>query len=539
MCRNAAPAGETIVKIAFAALLCLGVSTPALARIAPALPYDAVHLGGDADAVTAPAPRDIAKPAKPKKPVAIRRSGDEDRPPETPLEIARELGISGDDSRPDQQLQTRFLGKPLIVGGEFGAGSRYRSNYELVRGSDDDDLSFDPEAKLEAIWLPGENTAVFATAKFFAETTPYKQGGKGEAAAGAELSEAWLLRTGLFGTPLALQVGRQQVQDRREWWWDEDLDAVRLHYFGRKVRAYAGIGREFGHKSTLGRLEPEDRGIIRAFGNVRWTWTDRNDVELYGLHQNDRSRRHAVGSLVASDKTDESDAKLTWIGLRARGRVKTKIPGKFYYWADLARVRGVDRLTDYGTFDDTNEVVRGTARRKVRGWALDVGASLELPLKFEPYLTVGYARGSGDRNRGSGTNRAFRQTGLHNNNGKFRGLSRFRYYGEVLRPELSNLAVTTLALGLPLGKDNWIEAVWHGYRQPVASDSIAGSRLDADPDGVHRKLGQEIDVIFSHRPETSPWEFELTAGAFRAGPAFGAEQGRWAGLVEAKLDYNF
>ncbi len=140
---------------------------------------------------------------------------------------------------------------------------------------------------------------------------------------------------------------------------------------------------------------------------------------------------------------------------------------------------------------------------------------------------------------GSGTDRAFRQTGLQNNNGKFRGLSRFRYYGEVLRPELSNISILTVALGVPLAKDHWIEAVWHRYRQPVASRRIAGSRLDIDPLGTDRRLGQEFDVIYSYRPEVSAWEFELTAGAFRAGPAFGPAQGRWAGLIEVKLDFNF
>ena len=529
------------MKTSMILLLCGAMATPAQAfRPAPFLATEAVIFADELAGAPAPSAEE-AKPdkAKDRKKITVRRPGDDDRPPETPLEIARELGLSGDDSRPEQQLQATLFGKPLIIGGEIGTGARFRKNYELVRGSDDDDLNFDPEAKIEAIWLPGDNSAVFASAKLFAESTVYKQGGGTEFAGGVELNEAWLLQTNLLGTPLALQVGRQQVQDRREWWWDEDLDAARLHYFGKKVRAYVGLAREFGHKSTLGRLDPEDRGIVRAFGNVRWTWTDRNDLEVYALHHNDRSGRLGNGAIVSSRNADGNDAKLTWMGLRARGRVKTKIPGKFYYWVDVARVSGVDRLTDFASFDTTRDIVTATSRRKVRGWAYDVGASLELPLKFEPYLTLGYARGSGDRNRGTGANRAFRQTGLHNNNGKFRGLSRFRYYGEVLRPNLSNISIATIALGAPIGDSNWIEAVYHRYRQPVADTRISGSRLDRDPDGTDSRLGQEIDLIFSHRPEASAWEFEATTGAFRAGPAFGTEQGRWAGLVEFKLDYNF
>ena len=40
------------------------------------------------------------------------------------------------------------------------------------------------------------------------------------------------------------------------------------------------------------------------------------------------------------------------------------------------------------------------------------------------------------------------------------------------------------------------------------------------------------------RPSAA-WEYELTAGGFRAGPAFGSAKGRWATMVALKLDYNF
>lgn len=501
-------------------LLASAVSMPLIAKKAPRLDVDPAVTSGEA----------------PKR--SIRRVGDEDKRPNTALELARELGISGDDARPDQQLETTLFGKRLIIGGEAGLGTRFRKNYELVRGSDDDDLTFDPEVKLEAIYQPSDRTVIFASTKAFAETTPYKQGGRAEAAGGIELDEAWLLRTGLFNTDLAVQAGRQQIQERREWWWDEDLDAARLHYFGKKVTASAAIAREFGGKSTLGRLDPEERRILRFLGNLRWDWADRQQVELFALHQDDRSARYRTGDIVRESRVDESDARLTWAGVRVRGRVKAKFPGKFYYWGDFARVSGTDRMFDLDDLDATRQIVTGVSRRKVRGTAIDAGISIELPFAINPYLTLGYARGTGDKSRGQGRDGAFRQTGLHNNNGKFRGLSRFRYYGEVLRPDLSNLSIATVALGIPIGESRWIETVWHRYRQSVASDEISGSRLDSDPNGISRKLGDEVDVIFSYR-SASPWEFELTAGAFRAGSAFGSEQGRVAGLIEIKLDYNF
>jgi alginate production protein len=153
-------------------------------------------------------------------------------------------------------------------------------------------------------------------------------------------------------------------------------------------------------------------------------------------------------------------------------------------------------------------------------------------------LPRGQVEQRGDPSATPGRDGAFRQTGLHNNDGKFRGLTRFRYYGEVLRPDLSNIAISTVALGIPVGKHSWIETIWHRYRQPVADNRIVGSRLNRNPNGIDKRLGDAFDVVISHRPP-SGWVLELTGGVFRAGPAFGAQSGSVAGLAVLKVDYNF
>lgn len=57
-----------------------------------------------------------------------------------------------------------------------------------------------------------------------------------------------------------------------------------------------------------------------------------------------------------------------------------------------------------------------------------------------------------------------RQTGLQDNNGEFFGVDCFRYYGELLRPELSKLQITTLALGFRMLTNSSIEFVYHTDR---------------------------------------------------------------------------
>ena len=500
---------------------------------APAWANDAPTIAVELDAL---ADDDVAEPKAKKAKKKKAKDEDADRP-QTALELASDLGLSDDDVRPDNPMEVQFLGRRLIFGGEIRTTLRGRANFELQRGRNDSDVQVSPEIKLEAIWLPTDSTVVFVSGKAFTDAELYKEGGGAETGAGAQLDNFWVLQTGLFGTPFALQIGRQRLRERREIYWDDSIDAVRLHYLGDKVTAYAGIGRPVAHFSTHGRIEPEDKGQVRAFANVDWEWTDKHHVELFALNQRDISPRYAVGQMVDNDAADSTDARLTWLGARARGCVKMDWVRRVCYWGDVMRVRGHEWRYDLDPLGN-GQTVDAADRFRVDGWAFDIGLNVELPFDFKPALTIGYARGSGDAPGTPGRDGSFRQTGLHQNDAKFRGPGRFHIYGEVLRPDLSNIAIGTLALGLPIGDDAWVEGVWHSYRQPYANREIAGSRLGKDPDGDGTNLGQAWDVIFIYRGDRG-WEVELTAGTFRAGPAFGDEAGKWAGLVELKVDYSF
>lgn len=480
------------------------------------------------------------KAGKRDRPVATSSvDSDEAERPKSALALARELGISSDDSRPDQQRETTLLGKRLILGGKLSIEERGRSGYDLAKGASEDDVTLAPEATLEAIWLPSSSDVVFAAVKAADETEIYQAGGSARSKAAVELDSLWYLKTRIAGTPLAAQIGRQKMQDRRNWWWNENIDAARLHYFGPKVTGFAGVGTMDSFQlSTRERLDPKERHLLRTFGTVEWEWTDRNTLSAFALHQNDRSSRYAPGEVIERSQTDKEDASLTWIGARARGCIKPKITRRICYWGDIAQVRGTELTYTFQRAGVGSESVTRVVSRSVAGRGYDGGVSIELPIAIRPYLTLGYAWGSGDPAGTPGRDGAFRQTGLHNNDGKFRGLTRFRYYGEVLRPDLSNIAIGTVALGVPVGEHSWIETIWHRYRQPIADNRVSGSRLNRNPDGTDPRLGDELDVVISHRPP-SGWVFELTGGVFRAGPAFGSQEDGVAGLAELKIDYNF
>ena len=479
------------------------------------------------------------KKTKPSKQGAVDALADEESDqPKTALEIAREVGLSDDDRRPDNQLTVGLFGKPLIIGGQIEGDVRDRGHYNLGRNRQSDQLDATGQAKLEAIWLPSDTLIGFASGRAVGNFAIQSPGGTSDSTAGVALDGFWFLKTRVLGTPFAIQAGRQRLQDRRKFWWDDDLNMVRVHYFGSKLTAYAGVGTNAVNLSTLNTISPEERRRVRYLGNASWEWSKRNFFEAFALHQDNRAARFDVGDILRRDRSDDKDAKLTWIGARARGCVKTDVFRRICYWGDLAQVRGTEVRYDLTRLNTASVTVGKVNVRSVHGSAYDVGVSVELPFKFKPFLTVGLARGSGDPPATPGSDGAFRQSGLQANNGKFRGLTRFRYYGEVLRPNLSNIRISTAALGVPVGKTSWAEFIWHNYRQPFADTRISGSRLAIDPNGISRELGNEFDVVLSHRP-SAIWEFELTAGGFRANSAFGAQDGKWAGLVELKIDRNF
>lgn len=496
---------------------------PAL-RDGPALPHAAAALV----AAQVGGVRDRTEEAEGEAPAAEVDSRD----------LARVLGVSNDDVRPDDQLEISVFGAPMTIGGELEAAGRSQSNYDLDGDAADYRLQALPEVKLEALYLPSDNVAAFVQAKAFVESELADADGSTTTEAGVSLDQAWVFFSNIFGLDASLQLGRQKFQDRREWWWDDDLEAARLHFGFGDIFGFFAVAEKLWNATTNDPLKPEDRDLFRVMGNVAYTIDPKKQVDFYFLRQNDHSGVDAPGVVIAEDLEDAADADLTWIGLRYRGRHKIKPIGKVYFNVDAARVAGDEAATDYADIGGDLLIAGASSFRNVRGWAVDASVNWEMPFAFEPYLTLGYARGSGDDDPDDAVDRNFRQTGLHGDNGKFRGISRFRYYGEVLRPDLSNLQILTASFGAPLSENLWVETVYHNYRQLAPQDEIVASRLDMEPLGLDPDIGDEIDVIFSYE-YLRRWEAELTLGAFRAGEAFGPAEGSWAHSAAFKVNYNF
>jgi hypothetical protein len=80
-----------------------------------------------------------------------------------------------------------------------------------------------------------------------------------------------------------------------------------------------------------------------------------------------------------------------------------------------------------------------------------------------------------------------------------------------------------------------IDLVYHYYVQTEASDELRDSNIDADPNGINKSLGSEIDLILGYEQKEEKLAVALSFGYFIPGSAFSsdAENGFLTKLVMA------
>jgi hypothetical protein len=440
-----------------------------------------------------------------------------------------------DDARPDAQFKTDLFGKPLTIGGELSFDLRYRQDIDLDENQKGDVTDTELQAQVELLYEFARDTSFFTEIKGSYAAEIATEDDDKEDDDSLKLGELWVFKDQLAGSQWSMQLGRQAIAESREWWWDQDLDALRLRYAGEQYQFEAALAEEIGFE--LGdSVSAEDEEIRRYFLRFGTEFAPKQRLEGFLLHQNDRSGDTGQDLIIKSNDEDNIDANLSWIGLRAIGKLKKKPLGRFKYWADFATVIGSENRIDYAELENNQSRIVDSESRDVLAYAADVGLSWRTRLPAKPWFTLSWAYGSGDNKTDTKTDHNFRQTGLQDNNGKYFGLNSFRYYGELLRPELSNLSILTFAAGLKTGKQQTLELVQHVYRQAEADNTRIG-RPRAKPNGNNADIGQELDVIYGVQ-KWAHLELEAIAAVFRPGGAFD-ESADTAYQFELELTYNF
>lgn len=301
--------------------------------------------------------------------------------------------------------------------------------------------------------------------------------------------QAFVTYKGVAGT-LDVTFGRRNFEDDRHWWYDTSLDVGLVRFKSGPFQAEASIGRKDAVNLDLAKRV--ERGHINNY-LLNMTYRGIEDVKL-------------AGYVFQRDDRAKKEGRPLWVGASTDGRPSDR----FNYWTQFALLRGTDEF-DHGF--------------SAHGY--EFGATYRfIDVRMSPSLTFSYAFASGDDNPDDTVNHEFRQTGLHSNEVKFSGFSKFKGYGETFDPELSNLRIFTAGLGLRLAPSVYLDVVYHRYGLSKLAEETRNSGLTAQMNQVasqpSKDVGSEVDVVlgFRHLFGVRRLGLDLRAGLFRPGKAF-------------------
>ncbi len=300
-----------------------------------------------------------------------------------------------------------------------------------------------------------------------------------------------------------MQVGRQRFIDSRRWLFNENMDAIRLGYQYEQFSVELSVSQlNLVQRNLLRReAEEDEEGFVNYYAYADYKFGKKNHIGLFALYQ---------------DQQRLGTAQPITFGFQSGGRLFDNLK----YWLQTAAVRGSD------------------GGQRIRGEAIDVGLTQVFDKAWEPSITIGYAYGTGDSNPNDNVDSRFRQTGFQGNSDKLNGVARFKYYGEVLDPRLTNLMVFTGGLGIkPISKTSF-DLVYHYYLQDHVSTRIRGSDLDTDPTGLSKHIGSEVDLVVGYQG-IPHLQTKFILGYFFPGKAFTQSWHDGAMLASFLLRYNF
>jgi len=299
---------------------------------------------------------------------------------------------------------------------------------------------------------------------------------------------------------LRIRAGRFNLDDPMETIVDEDLDGIRVTYEqGRIEMELSRTRKDWFEASSRERLDK----VTNTMGAIQFSSSKNSFWKPYVLHRS------------AEQFDNMPTADVTWFGIQSIIRPN----------------RSATRYWLHGSVQDGEELDAGETA-ELGGYLLDIGFNWTASGPMKPTFTIGVAHATG----GSRADR-FRQSGLHSNDFALNRKNSFRYLGEVMDPELTNIQVVTLGAGFDLTRIWSADVVLHHYTQVEIEDQLRASDIEFDPLGENDDLGYGADVIVGYDPDR-PYDIKGTAGLFEPGDAF-ANGTDVAWLARIEISYDF
>lgn len=265
----------------------------------------------------------------------------------------RERLPPGEEKKPDDTPLPGFEWNA-----EISSTVEVSRNFDLDHGSAGDVATVAPEFYFEMGYEPVNWFEVFTAFTLSREIALLEEGENSERETSLTVDELYAEVSDIFDV-LGLRVGRQSFFDERQWLYSAELDAVRLFLNADPYSFEFSVSRDdiFGSDIFI-----EDG----ATDNV-------NNYVFYGEYSG--MEEASLGAYVfARDDLAAGSGTPVLIGIRSVGQLSEQ----WLHWVELA----------YRTGRENGETLSA--------YALDVAATYKLDLPLRPYISAGYAFGSGN-----------------------------------------------------------------------------------------------------------------------------------------------
>ncbi len=399
--------------------------------------------------------------------------------------IAQDLfaDLKADDQQGDAMGYRFHVGSRLFLSGSARHIYRRENSFTLEESAEEG--FSEPSARLEWLGLVSDNVKLFGQLRFQGRYGLHSSEIPPDLVSPNEnrlqMRQLYLSVRDVAGHPFGFVVGKQRIRDPREFLFDEYLDAFRFYFYPWTFVAFEA--------TLIDQLYP----LKDKFD----TW---RDLLLQGRFYFSEDWRARVSYLRRWD-THARRRTPQYLGLSLDGRSRSA-----KVWADGFLLRGEDK------------------GRAQRAFAWDVGISLRgHRATWQPSMTLSLARGSGDSDPDDDVSGRFRQTGYEDNSRRHWGVANFQSYGEVLDPELSNLLVYTLGVGITPTSHVSLDVIYHVYRLDRLTDELKNTDLLTPEEvltGDRSNLGIGLDVVLGTREIADRLHLTYKLGLFFPGAAF-------------------
>ncbi len=294
-----------------------------------------------------------------------------------------------------------------------------------------------------------------------------------------DLRELYIMSHDLNDNYLNFLIGRKVLNDGRSWYYSSSVDTIGLFNSDDLLLYEIYFGGRLNNETTFTENENsyglKDTKFIIA--HLKYEYFIKHFIEGFYLLEHTKDLR-----------------TLRWYGLRADGNTKFN-NSNIKYWIDFA-------------------LLRGSFNQKISSNGIDLGAVYNKD--SSPYMFgISYARGSGSKD----SKHNFYLPYLANNRHKLLNMPSFKYYGEFLNPDLSNLQIISLYGNYDFKNGNTLSVILHHYNQVSASPVLRATDMVLQPNGKSTDIGDEIDLIwYFNRPNLK--HYKLVFSYFRGGSAF-------------------